>query len=146
MILPIYFRNENGLKRVTRNYAWLLIAGGDEQLGNWDAGAVPLDQQDDGSWETEAVNADGVVPGSSALTVVTNVTVNILVPNWRDILHKDVARKVEGQITGVVNVDCPVRCAASRSGLLRAPSGECGPDGGAVGGVEVGAEPCDGHG
>jgi predicted alpha/beta superfamily hydrolase len=101
----------------------LFITGGDEQLGDWDAGAVPLDRQDDGSWtktfsfaagrqleykitrgtwETEAVEGDGAVPGNAVMTVRSNVTVSIVVANWRDILHKDIPRKVEGQVTGVV--------------------------------------------
>ena len=101
----------------------LFIVGSDEKLGGWNPGAVALEKQDDGSWtgaytfpagsqleykitrgswETEAVGADGSVLGNSVLNVHSNETVTIVVANWRDILHKDIVRKVEGQITGVV--------------------------------------------
>jgi enterochelin esterase-like enzyme len=103
--------------------AKLFIVGNDEKLGEWDPSAVALGKQDDGSWvgtfafpaggrleykitrgswETEAVGADGTVPGNFTLNVQGNETVNITVANWRDILHKDSVRKVEGQITGLV--------------------------------------------
>jgi enterochelin esterase-like enzyme len=101
----------------------LFIVGNDVQLGEWDPGAVALEKQEDGSWagaytfpagsrleykitrgtwETEAVAADGSVLGNSVLNVQSNETVNIVVANWRDVLHKDIIRKIEGQITGVV--------------------------------------------
>ena len=101
----------------------LFITGDQEQLGDWDAGSVPLDEQADGSWmktfvfaagsrleykitrgtwETEAVDADGAVPGNAVMTVRSNETVNIVVATWKDILHKQTVRKVEGQITGAV--------------------------------------------
>jgi predicted alpha/beta superfamily hydrolase len=103
--------------------AKVFIVGNDEKLGGWSPGAVALEKQDDGSWmgtfpfaarsrleykitrgswETEAVGADGSVPGNFTLNVQSNETVNIIVANWRDILHKDIVRKIEGQITGVV--------------------------------------------
>jgi predicted alpha/beta superfamily hydrolase len=103
--------------------AKVFIVGSDEKLGGWDPGVVALEKQGDGSWagsctfpagsrleykitrgswETEAVGADGSVPGNFVLNVQSNETVNIVVANWRDVLHKDIVRKVEGQITGVV--------------------------------------------
>src|SRR5579862_4619958 len=101
----------------------IFIVGNEEKLGGWDPAAVELVKKEDGtwtgtfafpvgtrleykitrgSWETEAVGADGIVPGNSVLDVQSNETVNIVVPNWRDVLHKDRPRKVEGQITGTV--------------------------------------------
>jgi predicted alpha/beta superfamily hydrolase len=100
----------------------VFITGDREELGQWNAGAVSLDKQEDGSWartlplddgrvefkitrgswETEAVNADGTVPGNLVLTVQRNETVNIVVANWRDVLHTNVERRIEGQITGKV--------------------------------------------
>ena len=101
----------------------LFIVGSDEKLGGWNPGTVALEKQEDGSWtgaytfpagtqleykitrgswETEAVGADGTVPGNFTLNVQSNETVTIVVANWRDVLHKDIVRKVEGQITGVV--------------------------------------------
>ena len=96
----------------------IFIAGNHEKLGQWNAGAIPLEKQEDaswsamfafpagtklefkitrGSWATEAVNADGSVPGNSTLNVQSNETVTVVVANWKDVLHK-----VEGQITGTV--------------------------------------------
>jgi len=101
----------------------LFITGDQEQLGDWDAGAVRLDRQADGSWmktfvfaagsrleykitrgtwETEAVDADGTVPANAVMTVHSNETVNIVVANWKDIMHKETVRKIEGQIAGTV--------------------------------------------
>jgi predicted alpha/beta superfamily hydrolase len=103
--------------------AKVFIVGNHQKLGDWDPAVVALERQDDGSWTgtfqfgagsqleykitrgswgTEAVSADGIVPGNSVLIVQSNETVRVLVANWRDILHKEVPRKVEGQITGVV--------------------------------------------
>jgi predicted alpha/beta superfamily hydrolase len=50
-----------------------------------------------GSWPTEAIGADGIVPANLALLVQSNQTVTIEVTNWRDIVHK-----TTGQITGTV--------------------------------------------
>ena len=96
----------------------VFITGNDEKLGEWNAGAVALEKQDDGSWsrtfafpvgsqleykitrgswQTEAVNAEGIVPQNSKLHVVSNETAKIVVANWRDVLHKG-----EGQIIGTV--------------------------------------------
>jgi len=103
--------------------AKVFIVGNDEKLGEWDPGAVALEKQEDGSWagtysfpsgsrleykitrgswESEAVGADGTVPGNFVLNIQSNETVNIVVANWRDVLHKDSVRKIEGQITGEV--------------------------------------------
>jgi len=96
----------------------VFITGNDETLGQWNAGTVALDKQDDGSWtrtftfqegtkleykitrgswQTEAVSVDGAVPPNALLTVQSNETVRIVVANW-----KDFARKAEGQVTGTV--------------------------------------------
>ncbi len=96
----------------------VFIAGNHEKLGEWNAGTVALERRDDGSWSrtftfpvgseleykitrgswpTEAVNAEGIVPQNFKLRVVSNETVRIVVANWRDVLHK-----IEGQITGTV--------------------------------------------
>jgi enterochelin esterase-like enzyme len=100
----------------------VFIAGDCDELGQWDAGAIALEKQADGSWsrtfllhagrveykitrgswDSEAVNADGTVPGNAVLDVQSNATVDIVVGNWKDVLRKDFARKVEGQVTGTV--------------------------------------------
>ncbi len=94
------------------------ITGNHEKLGEWNAGAVALEKQEDGSWsrtltfpagsqleykitrgswQTEAMNAEGMVPQNSKLHVLSNETVRIVVANWRKVMHK-----IEGQITGTV--------------------------------------------
>jgi len=100
----------------------VFITGDREVLGQWNPAAIALEKQEDGSWartflledgrveykitrgswETEAVNTDGTVPGNAVLNVASNETVNITVANWRDVLRKDVERKIEGQITGTI--------------------------------------------
>jgi predicted alpha/beta superfamily hydrolase len=96
----------------------VFITGNDAKLGEWNAGAVALEKQSDGSWRrtftfpagakleykltrgswtTEAVGAEGSVPGNLTLNVASNQTVTIAVANWKDAMHK-----VEGQITGTV--------------------------------------------
>jgi predicted alpha/beta superfamily hydrolase len=101
----------------------IFITGDHERLGQWNPAATSLDKQDDGSWtrtilfeagrrveykitrgswDTEAVNTAGAAPGNAVLDVQSNESVNIVVANWRDMLHKDGARKIEGQITGTV--------------------------------------------
>jgi predicted alpha/beta superfamily hydrolase len=101
----------------------IFITGDNDRLGLWNPALISLEKQGDGSWaktilfeagrrveykitrgswDTEAVNADGTVPGNGVLNVQSNETINIVVANWRDMLHKDIARKMEGQITGAV--------------------------------------------
>src|SRR5439155_3366954 len=96
----------------------VFITGNHEKLGVWDAGAVALEKREDGSWsqafkfpagteleykvtrgswQTEAVSAEGVVPKNFKLHVLSNESVRIVVANWRDAVHK-----LEGQITGTV--------------------------------------------
>jgi predicted alpha/beta superfamily hydrolase len=96
----------------------VFITGNSEKLGGWNAGAVSLAKQLDGSWSrtlsfpagseleykitrgswsTEAVTAEGIIPKNFKLRVVSNETVRIDVANWKDAMHK-----IEGQITGTV--------------------------------------------
>ncbi len=96
----------------------VFIVGNHEKLGQWNAGAIALGKQEDGSWsrtfafptgseleykitrgswQTEAVSAEGVIPGNFKLRVASNETARIVVANWKDVLHK-----IEGQVTGTV--------------------------------------------
>lgn len=102
--------------------ALVFIAGNHQKLGEWNAGAVALEKKSDGSWSrtfafpagtkleykitcgtwaTEAVGADGTVPGNLTLEVASNTTVRVVVANWRDSMDK-----VKGQITGTVRYHC----------------------------------------
>lgn len=94
------------------------IAGNHPQLGLWRPDTVSLAQQTDsswsrtfefhagvrleykitrGSWQNEAVNAEGIVLPNAILEVTHDTTVTIEVANWKDFKHA-----VEGQITGTV--------------------------------------------
>jgi predicted alpha/beta superfamily hydrolase len=96
----------------------VFITGNHEKLGAWNAAVVALEKREDGSWsqsfkfpagtelefkvtrgswQTEAVSAEGVVPQNFKLHVFSNESVRIVVANWKDAMHK-----VEGQITGTV--------------------------------------------
>jgi enterochelin esterase-like enzyme len=97
--------------------ARVFLTGDAEPFGGWTPDAVPLEPMQDGrwgttltlppgtvsfkvtrgSWETEAVSADGVVPDNIVLQVRTDTTVSVSVANWKDVIHS-----VEGQITGTV--------------------------------------------
>ncbi|MEM7106057.1 MAG: alpha/beta hydrolase-fold protein [Bacteroidota bacterium] len=93
------------------------LAGNQKQLGNWVPDAVELEVKDiylektisfpkntdirfkvtKGTWETEAVNADGTVPGDYAISPSGDTVVEVTVQNWKDVIHK-----IEGQVTGEV--------------------------------------------
>lgn len=96
----------------------LYIVGNTNQLGNWQADAVPLKKMDNstweivlpfrdgqrleykftrGTWRTEEVLADGRVPGNNNLIVQKNQTVEHTILNWKDFYFKPV-----GGITGTV--------------------------------------------
>jgi len=97
--------------------AAVYLTGDGESFGSWQPDAVPLQQQGDGrwtttlsvkpgplvfkitrgTWETEAVSAEGVVPANYRFTIRTDTTISLTVDNWKDVIHK-----IEGQITGTV--------------------------------------------
>ena len=95
------------------------ITGNDEKLGNWQPDSIKLIENEDGSWsktfsfkkgkkiefkvtrgswETEALNDSGSVPPNHKVEVLNDSTIEIDVKLWADM----VARKIEGQITGIV--------------------------------------------
>ena len=94
--------------RVTSGYVpdsmSIYIAGGHPQLGNWHPGKTVLERRDGntwelslqfppgtdlmykftlGSWETEALNADGTVPGNYLLTVNQDTAIHITINAWK---------------------------------------------------------------
>jgi predicted alpha/beta superfamily hydrolase len=97
----------------------IYITGNDEQLGNWQPDSIQLEKKEKekwsksfsfergkklefkftrGSWETEALNDDGLVPENYMIEVLNDTTININVNLWAD----QVEKKIEGQITGTV--------------------------------------------
>jgi len=91
--------------RVLPDSNGICIAGDHEALGNWDAAAVPLQKQPDGSWlgvfrfpegmrveykitrgswNREAVRGDGTIPSNSILDVIGEMNVEIVVERWKD--------------------------------------------------------------
>ena len=96
----------------------IFIVGNMPQLGNWDPGSVQLSRSEHGyfeislsfkkgtflqykitrgSWATEAMYVDKVIPANSTLTVRKDATVEIHVRNWRDLAFVQ-----EGGITGTI--------------------------------------------
>lgn len=98
--------------------AKVYVVGNHAQLGMWQPDVVALVKQSDGSWnrtflfkpdekleykftrgswDNEAVSAEGVVPRNFFLEVKNDTTVVVAIASWKDLRHK-----VEGQITGAV--------------------------------------------
>ncbi|MFC1477820.1 alpha/beta hydrolase-fold protein [candidate division KSB1 bacterium] len=94
------------------------IAGNTVRLGRWNPGEVVLQRTPNGyheifiteengtrleykvtrgTWDREAVSAEGVIPPNSRLTVDKDTVITIHVENW-----KDFVRKTDGGITGDV--------------------------------------------
>lgn len=95
------------------------IAGNNAELGNWDAEKIYLNRVNDttysrsfkfsagvniefkitrGSWDKEAVEADGTVPNNSFLRTNSDTVILIRIAGWKDKFQK----KIYGQITGAV--------------------------------------------
>lgn len=98
--------------------ARVYIAGNQTQLGMWQPDVVAFTKESDnswtrllsfnagdkleykftrGSWDNEAVTAEGEVPRNSTLHVTNDTTIIVAIASWKDLRHK-----VEGQITGTV--------------------------------------------
>ncbi|MCU7496169.1 MAG: histidine kinase [Ignavibacteria bacterium] len=96
------------------------IVGSHALLGEWNPGRVPLEKNRDGiwtkrlsfkkgetlefkftlgSWDNEALNEDGSVPGNYNLTVTSDTTLSFGIRNWK---KGPTGRIVHGQITGSV--------------------------------------------
>lgn len=106
------------IPQVMPDSAAVYIAGNHPQLGLWRPDTIRLALQADsswsrtfefhagvrleykitrGSWQNEAVNAEGIVLPNAVLEVTNDTTVTITIANWKDFRHT-----VEGQITGTV--------------------------------------------
>ncbi|MGE5401243.1 MAG: alpha/beta hydrolase-fold protein [Ignavibacteriales bacterium] len=98
--------------------AKVYISGNDALLGGWNPGTVQMDKVSDsiwsrkfsfdeketiefkftlGSWDSEAMNADGSVPGNKYCTVAGDTTLKYVVAAWRN-----GERPVFGRVTGTV--------------------------------------------
>ena len=98
--------------------ASLYLTGNDELLGNWSPGGYALSPAGEGrweaflrfdagraiefkvtrgTWESEALDEQGVVPANHTVTIEGETTMTIDVPSW-----KDSGNPVEGGITGEV--------------------------------------------
>lgn len=97
----------------------VFIVGSDTQLGNWNPAAVKLFKVNDstwtktfkfevgknleykftkGSWEFEALNDDGSIPGNSILKVLDDTLITVEIKKWKDREQ----RINHGQITGTI--------------------------------------------
>lgn len=96
----------------------IFITGNKPELGNWDPGEISLAmvndstwskefyfQKDDviefkltkGSWDKEALNPDGSVPGNYIINILRDTSIYLNIKNWKD--STDI---IAGQITGQV--------------------------------------------
>lgn len=96
----------------------IFITGNKPELGNWDPGEISLAmvndstwskefyfQKDDviefkltkGSWDKEALNLDGSVPGNYIINILRDTSIYLNIKNWKD--STDI---IAGQITGQV--------------------------------------------
>lgn len=97
----------------------IYLTGNHIKLGNWQPDVVKFSENNKGkysknisfnygemiefkitrgSWETEALNDDGSVPGNYTLTTRNDTTITIKVNLWAD----QIEQKISGQITGIV--------------------------------------------
>jgi predicted alpha/beta superfamily hydrolase len=104
--------------------AKIFIAGNSPALGNWDPGKVPLAKESDrlwvysgvapvgsvlefkitrGSWSSEALYVDGVVPQNSVVVVSSDTAITLAPVSWNDLSQTRVNRAPSGGITGTVN-------------------------------------------
>lgn len=95
------------------------VSGSHELLGAWNPGKVALEKKPEGiwtktfrfregetlefkftqgSWDSEALNHDGSVPGNHIVTVKSDTVLNYDVENWKN----GETRPVHGQITGTL--------------------------------------------
>ncbi|MEJ2105447.1 MAG: alpha/beta hydrolase-fold protein [Ignavibacteriaceae bacterium] len=95
------------------------VTGNTVKFGNWQPDAIILNKQANGawlkkfsflkgeklefkitkgSWETEALNDNGSVPGNHKLEILRDTTLEIEVKLWAN----QIKQKTEGQITGIV--------------------------------------------
>ena len=96
----------------------VFITGNHKLLGNWIPGVIKLEKQNNderigkfsfplgyhleykftlGSWEYEARNAEGGIPGNSILDVLNDTIIHINISQW-----KGPDSMIKGQITGIV--------------------------------------------
>jgi predicted alpha/beta superfamily hydrolase len=99
------------------------IAGNIKEIGNWNPSEVKLNKQNDstwqrsfniengeilefkftkGSWQTEALDDEGNLPGNHILKVNNDTTLTFKISNWKDETNVNEGSKFEGQITGQV--------------------------------------------
>jgi predicted alpha/beta superfamily hydrolase len=103
--------------------AALFIAGNSPALGNWDPGKVPLTRENDrswvffsdapagsvlefkitrGSWSTEALFVDSVVPQNTVVVVKSDTVITLAPVTWSDLSQTRLKRLRTGGITGTV--------------------------------------------
>lgn len=96
----------------------IFITGNKPELGSWNPGIILMEKQNEttwskefyfskstdielkftkGTWNNEALNSDGSIPGNTKLTVFRDTTIYFRINNWAD-SHK----RIFGQITGDV--------------------------------------------
>lgn len=94
----------------------IFITGNKPELGNWNPGIISMEKENDstwskefyfskgagielkitkGTWNNEALNDDGGIPGNTNLTVFRDTIIYFNINNWADF-----RKQISGQITG----------------------------------------------
>ncbi len=117
----------------------IYITGNQPQFGNWNPGMVSLHKFDEGiftetfsfpvntklefkftkgSWDNEALNADGSIPANTSLVLISDTSIVIDIKNW-----KDTRKNLSGGITGKViyHNDFPAEDVLSRNIVVWLP-------------------------
>ena len=103
--------------------AKIFIAGNTTALGNWDPGKVLLAKENDrlwvysavapvgsvlefkitrGSWSSEALYVDGVIPQNTVVVVSSDTVITLAPATWNDLSRTRLSRARTGGITGTV--------------------------------------------
>ncbi|MBM2845463.1 MAG: hypothetical protein HW407_775, partial [Bacteroidetes bacterium] len=112
------------LPATTLNNPSIYVAGNSPMLGNWDPGKIRLVRDNDsvwsfstgapvgsvlefkitrGTWDTEALYVDGVIPQNTVVRVVSDTVITLAPLTWNDISPARRNREATGKIVGTIN-------------------------------------------
>jgi predicted alpha/beta superfamily hydrolase len=108
----------------TPNNPSIYVAGNSPMLGNWDPGKIRLVRENDsiwsfstgapvgsvlefkitrGTWDTEALYVDGVIPQNTVVRVESDTVITLAPLTWNDISPARRNREATGKIVGTIN-------------------------------------------
>ena len=112
------------LPATTLNNPSIYVAGNSPMLGNWDPGKIRLVRENDsiwsfstgapvgsvlefkitrGTWDTEALYVDGVIPQNTVVRVISDTVITLAPLTWNDISPARRNREATGKIVGTIN-------------------------------------------